>query len=35
MLGAMIQVAILARKGFIRLLGSGRFAWFPMFAWLR
>lgn len=34
MLGAMIQAAILARKGFVRLLGIGHFAWFPMLAWL-
>jgi len=34
MLGALIQAAILARKGFVRLLGIGHFAWLPMLAWL-
>lgn len=34
MLGGMIQMAILARKGFVRLLGVGHFPWFLMFYWI-
>jgi hypothetical protein len=34
MLGAVIQDLILARLGFVRLLGLGHFQWFPMLLWL-
>ena len=34
MLGAMIQVAIHAKLGFVRLLGVGHFHWIPMLVWL-
>jgi hypothetical protein len=34
LLGAIIQMAIFARQGFVRLLGIGHFHWFPMLYWL-
>ncbi len=34
MLGAMIQAAINAKLGFVRLLGVGHFHWIPMQYWL-
>jgi hypothetical protein len=33
-LGAMLQTAIFARLGFVRLLGLGHFHWFAMLTWL-
>ncbi len=33
-LGALLQNAIFARLGFVRLLGLGHFHWFAMLAWL-
>lgn len=32
--GALLQVGIFARFGFVRLLGIGHFHWFVMIAWL-
>ncbi len=34
MFGALLQIAIFAAKGFVRLLGIGHIAWVPMVAWL-
>jgi hypothetical protein len=33
-LGAMLQMGIFARLGFVRLLGLGHFHWFAMVPWL-
>jgi len=33
-LGALLQTAIFAAKGFVRLLGIGHIVWVPMVAWL-
>ncbi|MBA3884260.1 MAG: hypothetical protein H0X67_00845 [Acidobacteria bacterium] len=33
-LGAMLQMGIFARFGFVRLLGLGHFHWFAMVPWL-
>ncbi len=33
-LGAILQTAIFAAKGFVRLLGLGHLAWVPMVVWL-
>ena len=33
-LGAILQTAIFARLGFVRLLGLGHVQWFPMLGWL-
>lgn len=34
LLGAAIQMAIFARKGFVRLLGVGHVFWVPLLPWL-
>lgn len=34
LVGALIQMAIFSRKGFVRLLGIGHILWIPMVWWL-
>lgn len=34
LLGAILQTAIFAARGFVRLLGLGHLAWVPMVVWL-
>lgn len=34
MVGAVTQMAIFAKKGFVRLLGAGHFLWLIMLPWL-
>lgn len=34
MFGAILQMVLFARFGFVRLLGAGHFHWLPMVVWL-
>jgi hypothetical protein len=34
LVGALLQMALYARFGFVRLLGAGRLHWLPLVAWL-
>ena len=33
LIGAIIQIAIFSKKGFVRLLGIGHILWIPMVYW--